>query len=68
VPSQDTTVDLDSLQPVLDKAFEAAAIKLRQPDQQPQTEQQPGHEQQAEQQQSEQQPAEQQPEQQPATS
>ncbi len=37
---QDTTVDLQSLQSVLDKAFEAAGIRLRQPAE-PQTEQQP---------------------------
>ena len=61
-------MDLQSLQPVLDNAFEAAAIKLRQPDQQQQTEQRPEQEQQAEQQQSAQPPTEQQPEQQPATS
>ena len=56
-------MDLESLQPVLEKAFEAAGIKLRQPEQQQQAEQQ-----QTEQQQTEQQQPEQQPEQQPATS
>ena len=43
---QDTTVDLESLEPVLEKAFEAAGIRRRhveqqQQQQEPQPEQQP---------------------------
>ena len=62
-------MDLQSLQPVLEKAFEAASIKLRQPDQQQKVEQQPRQEQ-AEQRQerAQQQQTGQQPMQQPATS
>ena len=61
---QDTTIDLQSLQAVLDKAFEAAAIQLRQPAAQQQPDPQPV---QQPDEQTEPQP-DQQPEQQPATS
>ena len=61
---QDTTVDLESLQPVLDKAFEAAGIKRKAAEQQQEQQQSPQPEQQPAEQRSEPQ-AEQQPEAQP---
>ncbi len=67
---QDTTVDLESLYPVLEKAFEAAGIQRKHAEQQqqpePQSEQQHQPEPKSEQQQ-EPQPDQQQPEQQTAT-
>ncbi len=57
---QDTTVDLESLYPVLEKAFEAAGIQRKHAEQQQQQESQP-------EQQQEPQPEQQQPEQQTAT-
>ena len=60
VAVQDTTVDLESLYPVLEKAFEAADIKRKHAEQQQQQEPQS-------EQQQEPQPEQQQPEQQTAT-